>query len=146
MGLGIIAFIVVIWTQTLELSDTVRLLPRIVMAIGMLMGLGILIMSFFGTGNEVKKPPRSNSAQTTAIGIVLLVFAVVMMLLVKVIGMYTCLFLIITALSLTITWVREGFTWKKVWATILYDVVVMVIIFVLFHTFLGLSTPDGVFI
>lgn len=145
VGLGIIAFIVVIWTQTFELADTVRMLPLIVMAIGILMGLGILIMSFFRAGNQEKKP-KSNSVNMTVIGIILLAFNVVMMMITEVIGMYTCLFLIITSISLTITCVRYGFAWKEVLSAILYDVVVIVIIFLLFNTFLGLSTPTGVLI
>ncbi len=145
VGLGIVAFITVMWTQTFELLDTVRLLPRAVMAISAVMGLGILIKSFFGKGNEVKKPQK-NTGNVMAMGMALLVFSIVIMRFVEVIGMYTCLFLIITALSLTLAYVGYGFTWKKVLMTLLYDVVVIVIIFLLFNTFLGLNTPTGVLI
>jgi hypothetical protein len=145
VGLGIIAFIILIWMQTLELPATVRFLPRIIMVICMLMGVGILVKSFFGKGKEAKKP-QSNSTNIMVIEIVLAVFAISMMALVDFIGLYTCLFLTIVAISLAITYVGYGFRWKKVLGTIFYDVAVIIIIYLVFHTFLGLNTPTGVLI
>jgi hypothetical protein len=144
-GLGIVVFLIAVYSQTADLEDSVRLFPRAVMLIGLLMGIGIIIKSFI-TPNGNKKDDVRIGSKLMFIKIALLLFIFGMLMLVKIIGIYTCIFFIISAISLTVTCVEYGLIWKKILFMSLFNLIVTAAIFILFNMVLGVLTPDGLLI
>lgn len=141
VGLGIMLFMVVMWTQTLELADTVRLLPRIVIIVGGLCGLGITIKSFLKEGETARHQKTPRKVKIAALIVAATIF--LMLLLTEVIGMYTCLFIMICCISIAITYMESGWDLRKILFALLYDAIVIAIIYVMFHVVLSLNTPTG---
>ena len=145
LGLGIIAFMAFVWTHTFKLPQSVRMVPRFVLGVSIMAGAGISIQSLFRKDSQGERH-GSRFSSKTAIEISLLVFSIVMLLLVRAIGMYVSLFLILTAISLVIVHFQDGLTLRNGLSTVFYDAMVGVVVYLLFHVVLRVSTPSGVLI
>jgi hypothetical protein len=106
------------------------------------MGIGIIITAFITSGGNAKKHGLT-VPKLTLIKTGLLVFIFGMLMLVRIIGIYTCIFLINSAIILTITCVEYGLNRKKLLRMLLYNFIVTVVVFVLFNIVLGVLTPEG---
>ena len=126
-GLGIIVFIIIVYLQTVDLEPAIKLLPRVVMAIGLLMGIGIFVRSFISENTKVNKK-EIKDLKLLVIKAALLLFIGGMLLLVKTIGMYTCIFLVISAITLTITCIEHGFVRKKILFMVFYNLMVTALV------------------
>lgn len=146
LGIGSIGLLAVMWSQTYKLKGNAGLVPRVVLIVGAIAALLICINAFtLKEGVEEKKKPKTPGI-LIVIGCCVFVFIVAMMLLVEVIGMYTCLYACIAAISVSMTVLENGWNWKKIGIAMLYDLIVILLIYLLFHSFLKINTPTGALI
>ena len=143
---GIVSLVVLIafWTQTGKLSAQVKVMPRVVLAIGIVSDLLVIAKAL---KNPVAKEECAyNKTRCILTGFV--VFAIVALLLAfsSAIGMYLSLFLSIVAISVAICVKENGWNWKKIGFFILYDLIVTAILFLFFRVFLSINTPTGILI
>lgn len=143
---GIVSLVVLIafWTQTGKLSAQVKIMPRVVLAIGIVSDLLVIAKAL---KNPVAKEECAyNKMRYILTGFV--VFAIVALLLAfsSAIGMYLSLFLSLVVISGTICVKENGWNWKKIGFFILYDFIVTAILFLFFRVFLSINTPTGILI
>ncbi len=143
---GIVSLVVLIafWTQTGKLSAQVKIMPRVVLAIGIVSDLLVIAKAL---KNPVTKEECAyNKMRYILTGFV--VFAIVALLLAfsSAIGMYLSLFLSLVVISGTICVKENGWNWKKIGFFIMYDFIVTAILFLFFRVFLSINTPTGILI
>ena len=144
-GIGLAAVLFVFWTQIGRIKDeAAKVAPSIVIVAAWVCCLVIALKAVLSpdTDDGKKKTPLKQTLLLLAI----LLFSVAMILMSKVIGMYTCLFLVICSISLSIAYMEGNFNKKGILFALLYDVITIVVIFLLFHVFLHVSTPNGILI
>ena len=142
VGIGILVFVCVLFGQTTALADTVRLMPRIAMGIAAAAAIGIIVKSFLKEGEHADAAPTQRIVRISEWTVGAIV--VVMLLAIPYVGMYASLFVIITAVSVTLCLLENGIVWKKLLGVLLYDVAVIAVIYLLFHQVLSLQTPRGI--
>jgi len=144
-GIGLATVLFVFWTQIGRIKDeAAKMAPSIVIVATWVCCFVIVLKAILSTNVEESK--KKTPLKQTLMLVAVLLFSVVMILMSKVIGMYTCLFLVICSISLSITYMEGNFTKKGILFALLYDVITIVIIFLLFHVFLHVSTPNGILI
>ncbi len=146
LGIGSIGLLAVLWSQTYKLKGNAGLVPRAILIVGAIAAILICINAFtMKEGADEEKKPKT-PGMLILIGCCVFAFVVAMMLLVEVIGMYVCLYASIAAISVSMTVLENGWNWKKIGIALLYDLIVILLIYLLFHTFLKINTPTGALI
>ena len=143
-SLGMAAVLLVFWSQIGRIkADTAKIMPAVIIVASWICCLAILCRSILTEGSGKKN--RSPRKQTVCL-LVTLAISIVLIMSMKIIGMYTSLFLTLTAISLSITFMEGNVTWKKVLMTIGYDLAVILVVYLLFGVFLNVAAPRGLFI
>lgn len=143
-GIGMAVALLVFWTQIGKIKeDTAKVMPAVIIVASWLCCLFIIIKALFS--ESVKKGKATPRKQTLCL-LATLGLSLILLLNIKVIGMYTSLFLTICAISLAITYMEGNMTKKKVLFAIGYDVVIILVIYLLFDVFLKVMTPRGILI
>lgn len=140
-GIGSLITFIIFWSQLGKLNDQVKIMPKIVMLIGIISAIIIIIRSLRNpVENTAKQYDRSRYIISGFI-----VFAVVSLLLwfSETIGMFLSLFLSLLVLSCSICIKEKYFDWKRIGLFALYDLAVTVVLFIFFHVFLSIDTPSG---
>lgn len=146
-GAAAIVVMIAFWTQTYKLSGSVRLMPRVIIVLAIISSLVIMVKTVLrketgnGDGEQKKK-----SGKQAAVGAGIFLFIILLMALAEVIGMYVCLYLSLAAISVSISVIKDGWNWKKILGELLYNLVVICVIYVLFHVLLKVNTPAGILI
>ena len=141
-GIGIILGLMVFWSQIPKIrSETAKVMPSIIIIGGWLCCSVIIIKTIFATS---PKKPNIVPRKQTLILLGILTFVTLVLLSLRAIGMYSSLFLAISAVSLSITYIEHGMDVRKMIHSILYDVIVITVIFFLFNIFLKVNTPKGI--
>ena len=140
IALGMLLFAGVLLWQILNISQPdSRMLP--------LFALIIVIASFAGQVHYILKH-KDQLGDVRAILMKKKELAVFFMLLASyflydVLGFYTTIFLLLVGITMT---VQMPLTGKKAAAAIIYDIVLMVLIYICFAVLLGMVTPAGLII
>ncbi len=143
-GIGMSATLFIFWSQIGKIkADTAKVMPAVIIVASWICCLFIIIKSLLSESAKKKKetPRKQTLCLLATLGLSLL-----FLLNIKVIGMYTSLFLTICAISLAITYMEGNVTKKKVLFAIGYDVVIIFVIYLLFGVFLDVMAPKGIFI
>ena len=141
-GIGIILGLMVFWSQIPKIrSEAAKVMPSIVIIGGWICCIIIIIKTIIA---EPQKKPKALPRKLTLILLGVLAFVTLVLLSLKVIGMYVSLFLAISAVSLSITYIEHGMHARKMLYSILYNVIVITVIFFLFNIFLKVNTPKGI--
>ena len=143
-GTGSIIVFAVFLSQLGKLSGQVKVMPMIVMAIGM-------ISAVIVTARSVMHPAERKEAQYDKARYIIsgfVVFAIVALLLwfSDAIGMYLSLFLSLVVISTAISIKENGLNWKKIGFFVLYDLIVTIVLFIFFYVCLAIDTPMGLLI
>lgn len=145
-SLGMAATLFVFWTQIGRIKNEIaKIVPSVIIVAAWICCLVILIKALFSEDNGDNSKKKTPIAQKLCLLSVLL-FSCVMILMAKIIGMYTCLFLVICSISLTIAYMEGKFNKKGILFALLYDVITILVIFLLFNIFLKVSAPTGILI
>ena len=143
-GIGAAITLLVFWTQIPKIkADTARVMPSVVIVAGWICCVLIVLKAILTEGKEKKK---SVPIKQTICLVVTLAVSVLLILLSEVIGMYTCLFLMICCISLSIVLMEGNVTVKKVLITVGYDFIVILLVYLMFDVFLKVSAPSGILI
>ena len=143
-GRGCAAVLLLFWTQIPKIkADTARVMPSVVIVAGWICSALIVLKAILT--EEKGKKKRVPLKQTMCL-VVTLAISVGLILLSEVIGMYTCLFLMICCISLSIMFMEGNITAKKVLITVGYDLIVILFVYVMFSVLLKVSAPSGILI
>ena len=143
-GIGCAAVLLLFWTQIPKIkADAARVMPSVVIVAGWIC-CALIVLKAILTEEKGKKK-RVPLKQTICL-VVTLAISVGLILLSEVIGMYTCLFLMICCISLSIMFMEGNITTKKVLVTVGYDLIVILFVYVMFSVFLKVSAPAGILI
>ena len=145
LGIGSIVVLAILWSQTYKLKGQASMFPRLVIICGAVAAL-LVIVKAFTTKPVEKKNKGKMSLDIVLPAVCVFAFIVVMMLLAEVIGMYVCLFFSIAAISVSITVMESGWNGSKILLALLYDLVVIVLVYLLFSVFLEINMPKGMLI
>lgn len=143
-GLGCAAALFVFWSQITKIkADTARVMPSVVIVAGWICCAFIVIKAILAKREE--KKGKTPIKQTICLFITLAI-SVCLILLSEIIGMYTCLFLMICCISLSILFMEGNMTAKKLFVTVGYDFIVILLIYLMFDVLLQVSAPSGILI
>ena len=140
----LVAVLLLFWTQIPKIkADTARVMPSVVIVAGWIC-CALIVLKAILTEEKGKKK-RVPLKQTICL-VVTLAISVGLILLSEVIGMYTCLFLMICCISLSIMFMEGNITAKKLLITVGYDLIVILFVYVMFSVLLKVSAPSGILI
>lgn len=143
-GLGMAAVLFIFWAQIGRIkADTAQIMPAVIIVAAWLCCLAIIIKSLFT--KSVARGKATPKKQTLCL-LATLGLALVFLLNIRLIGMYTSLFLTICAISVAITYMEGNVTRNKILFAIGYDAVIILIIYLLFGVFLNVAAPKGILI
>ncbi len=140
-GIGIILFCSLVLTQMFALPFEVKMFPRAVMLIGVLIGLALILKSIVQKKQEEAEKGGLSTA-TAAEGILLLWIYGVLLLAEK-LGLFTAAYLVITSISCYLCYQEYGKNFKKMALMAGYNVAIIAVMYILFKIVLGLRVPDG---
>lgn len=143
-GIGIILFCGLVLTQMFELPFEVKMFPKAMMLIGVLIGAAIILKSMVQKKPEEKKEIFL-SAVTAAEGSLLLWIYGVLLLAEK-LGLFTAAYLVITSISCYLCYREYGRNLKKMAFMAGYNGGIIAVMYILFKIVLGLRMPDGLLI
>lgn len=141
-GIGMIAFCTIVLTQTGKLANQVAMFPRAVMAVGIGIGIAVLVKSFLVEQEENKE--RKPFDRFAAIELLLLLLVFSILIFAGVLGLYACTYLIMAAVSTYIAWCRYGFNLKIILLMLVYNAAVVAVLYLLFKVVLGIRAPEGI--
>ena len=143
-GLGFSAVLFIFWTQISKIkAETARVMPTVLIIAAWVCCAVISVRAVLSEPAAQKKKTPLNQVICL---LVVLFFSSIMLIFAKTIGMYTSIFLMICAISLSIEYMEGKLTAKKVLLAICYDLVIIAIIYVLFSVFLQVPAPKGILI
>lgn len=137
-GVIIIIFSILVYSQTLSQKFDVMLFPRIISIFSFVMGIVTIILSF-----------KYNSDKKMTIYILEIVFTAFMILvmsMVKIIGFYTCIFIICSGCYGIINYFTGKRGIKFITTVLLFSVLATFCVFIAFKVLLGIITPTGLLI
>ncbi len=138
-GIGIILFCGLVLTQMFELPFEVKMFPKAMMLMGVLIGAALILKSM------VQKKGSFLSAVTAAEGSLLLGIYGVLLLAEK-LGLFTAAYLVITSISCYLCYREYGRNLKKMAFMAGYNGGIIAVMYILFKVVLGLRMPDGLLI
>lgn len=138
-GIGIILFCGLVLTQMFELPFEVKMFPKAMMLMGVLIGAALILKSM------VQKKVSFLSAVTAAEGSLLLGIYGVLLLAEK-LGLFTAAYLVITSISCYLCYREYGRNLKKMAFMAGYNGGIIAVMYILFKVVLGLRMPDGLLI
>lgn len=140
-GIGIILFCGLVLTQMSELPFEVKMFPKTVMLIGVIIGAALILKSIVQKKQE--KTEKKFLSNVTAVEGVLLLWIYTVLLLAARLGLFTATYLVITSISCYLCYREHGRNFKKIASMAGYNAVVIAVMYILFKVVLGLRMPDG---
>lgn len=140
-GIGIILFCGLVLTQVSELPFEVKMFPKAVMLIGVILGAALILKSIIQKKQEVTEKKFLSTVTVVEGGLLLWIYTI--LLLATRLGLFTAAYLVITSISCYLCYREHGKNIKKIALMAGYNAVIIAVMYVLFKVVLGLRMPDG---
>jgi|GEM_PF-1675878 len=140
-GVFTIILFVVCWVQVGKAAEETQVMPHLVIVLGLACTIGMMLKACRKKDGNEKK--QEMDKKQILVGVCVFLFITLLMVFVKYIGMYVCVYLAILAISLTICYFEHGWDTRRFLRIALYDLVVLAVSYLLFGKMLQINTPKG---